>query len=133
MKTTISIILSLIILASCQSKEDEVQALNAEVIAIHDEVMPKMDEIMKLKSKLQQKLILGDIEEQETEKIQSLLVELEEADQVMMNWMRNFDSLMEDKTEEDKIAYLETQKKAIQIVKDKMLSAISQAESYLNS
>lgn len=133
MKTIISFVFSLIILVSCQSKEKEIQLLNAEVIAIHDEVMPKMDEVMKLKSKLQQQLMSETIEAPEKQKIQSLIIELEEADQAMMNWMRNYDSLMEGKTEEEKLSYLNTQKESIQSVKEKMLGAISQADSYLNS
>lgn len=49
----------------------------------------------------------------------------------MMNWMRNYDSLMEGMSEEEKLTYLMKEEAAIKLVKQKMLSAISEAKIFL--
>jgi hypothetical protein len=92
-----------------------------------------MDDIMKLKAQL--KLIKADTAEvlpsDELILVNNLIDNLEKADKSMMNWMRNYDSLMEGMSEEEKLTYLMKEEAAIKLVKQKMLSAISEAKIFL--
>jgi hypothetical protein len=118
---------------SCETDKKSVEELQADVIEVHDEVMPKMDDIMKLKAQL--KLIKADTAEvlpsDELILVNNLIDNLEKADKSMMNWMRNYDSLMEGMSEEEKLTYLMKEEAAIKLVKQKMLSAISEAKIFL--
>lgn len=122
-------------LLSCDgnNKEKEIESLKSEVIGIHDEVMPKMDDIMKLKSKLQQNIDQANdsIDDDSLTTEQNLIINLEKADEDMMVWMRNYDPLMEGMTHEEKVEYLKQTKIDIQMVKQQMLSAISESEAFL--
>lgn len=104
----LSFFLVAILLVSCTSKEKDIEKLKSETIAIHDEVMPKMDDIMKLKKALKAKKDTS--EDVKPNQVQDLILALEEADEAMMNWMRNYDPRMEAMSDEEKIAYLKRQK-----------------------
>jgi len=120
---------------SCKTDKKSVEELQADVIEVHDEVMPKMDDIMKLKAQL--KLIKVDTSEvlpsDELVLVNNLIDNLEKADKSMMNWMRNYDSLMEGMSEEEKLNYLMKEEAAIKLVKQKMLSAISEAKTFIEN
>ncbi|GAB3332815.1 hypothetical protein GCM10027429_12640 [Marivirga atlantica] len=126
-------VLVAILFFSCETDKKSVEELQADVIEVHDEVMPKMDDIMKLKAQL--KLIKADTAEvlpsDELILVNNLIDNLEKADKSMMNWMRNYDSLMEGMSEEEKLTYLMKEEAAIKLVKQKMLSAISEAKIFL--
>jgi hypothetical protein len=126
----VSLILFAVITLSCESKEKEVEKLKTETIAIHDEVMPKMDDIMKLKKSLKDAMLEADSVQKE--EIRNRVGALEEADQAMMNWMRNYDPRMEDMTDAEKIEYLKNQKASISEVSEKMKKSIAEAKTYLN-
>ncbi|ADR23350.1 hypothetical protein MATR_28010 [Marivirga tractuosa] len=126
----LSFFLVAILLVSCTSKEKDIEKLKSETIAIHDEVMPKMDDIMKLKKALKAKKDTS--EDVKPNQVQDLILALEEADEAMMNWMRNYDPRMEAMSDEEKIAYLKRQKKSIEEVSEKMKFSISEAEAFLN-
>jgi len=122
-----------LLLFACEADKKGIEELQADVIEVHDEVMPKMDDIMKLKAQL--KLIKADtaqvLPSDDLILVNNLIDNLEKADKSMMKWMRSYDSLMEDMTEEEKIAYLKKEEAAIKLVKQKMLSAISEAKLFL--
>ncbi len=119
-------------LFSCTSKEKQIESLKSEVIDIHDEVMPRMNEVMQLKKELVERGNSIDSSQIETlAEIQSHILYLEEADEEMMNWMRNYDPEMKDMTEEEKIAYLKKEKVSIKLVKQIMMSAITESKLYL--
>jgi len=126
-------IVSVLILAflffSCESKQKEVEKLKSETIAIHDEVMPKMDDIMKLKRSL--KLKRDTVSAEDKANIQDMIIALEESDEAMMNWMRNYDPRMQDMTDTEKIEYLTQQKAAISEVSEKMKKSIAEAEEFV--
>ncbi|MBT8231640.1 MAG: hypothetical protein HKO66_12455 [Saprospiraceae bacterium] len=105
----------------------KVEALYTEVIAIHDEVMPKMSTIHKLKKKLKK------IENGVVTKV--LIDNLDKADEGMMQWMEDFAVFkkMDDKSDEEKIKFLEEEKEKITKVSVNMKSSISIAEAYLNN
>lgn len=145
-----SLILSVTILFSCgnqnKTERDQLQiedrkpseaeqaetALYEEVMAIHDEVMPKMDDMMRLKSQLQAKLEQKETTQEEALALRSAIKELEQADEAMMQWMRNFKPQDHVNDHQKVIAYYQEQKKYIKEVKDKMLAAIENARKKLN-
>ncbi|MEM6359466.1 MAG: hypothetical protein AAF149_01570 [Bacteroidota bacterium] len=112
-------------------EERELKALYDEVIDIHDEVMPKMDDIMKAKGALQEQLDTLRDSNPESSAIQELeqtILSLAQADEAMMNWMRNF------KPQEDTVGhnaamdYYKEERQKISSVKDQMLNALEEAD-----
>lgn len=133
--TLLSLLILSFSLLSCSSDEKKVEVLQKEVIAIHDEVMPRMDELMNLKGKLQevQKSLDSSASQEKKREIQRHVVNLNNADEEMMNWMRQYNPQMENMTEQEKLIYLEAQKIAIKMVRQEMLSAIAESEQFLKS
>jgi len=145
----ISAILLSIVLFSCgspksnENKEVEIEhkelpaeeraerALYDEVMKVHDEAMPKMDNMMKLKGKLQEQLdLLREQESDEsTEVLEEAIKNLEEADEAMMQWMRDFEPMDNDSVAHEKVLkYYEKQKFEIEEVHQKMQAAIAKAK-----
>jgi len=108
---------------SCKEKspeQEKLDQLHKEVMFIHDDVMPKMGNMHNLKKSLRKSLHLSE---------SPIIDSLEIAEDAMMDWMHEYDKPT---TDEDFSEYLAQQKKAISIVRDKMLSAIAQAENALS-
>ncbi|GAA5042908.1 hypothetical protein GCM10011506_45850 [Marivirga lumbricoides] len=122
-------------LQSCNSKEKDIEVLKDEVISIHDEVMPRMDELMRLKGELKemQNTLDSTATQESKREITRHITSLNKADEEMMNWMRKYDPQMENKSEQEKLDYLESQKIAIKMVRQEMLSAIAQSEEFLKN
>lgn len=109
--------------------------LHDEVMAIHDEVMPKMDQIMRLKTALREKLELAKQQSAGKEKVDTLeqaILKLEEADEAMMQWMRDFQSQKDAADQQKAVQYYKEQKVAITQVKEKMLTAIQNGTEVLS-
>jgi len=106
----------------------EVEKLYKEVMVIHDEVMPEISTIHKLKKKIRKS-------DGESEVSLSLIKELDDADESMMSWMSDFGKFrsMDDASSEEKIAYLNSEKKKISEVSRIMKKAIADGENYLKS
>ncbi|MEM7108033.1 MAG: hypothetical protein AAF519_07390 [Bacteroidota bacterium] len=116
--------------------ERELKALYDEVIDIHDEVMPKMDDIMKAKGTLQEKLdtlVEIDPENKAIPELKEVITDLAEADEAMMDWMRNFKPKDEGENHQLVLKYYEDEKVKISEVKDQMLSAIDNANRMIKS
>lgn len=113
---------------ACKSDKalhSESKVLYDQVMAVHDEVMPKMRDVRQLSKKLKK------IEESQSEKeIQDVLSNMELADEAMMDWMAQF-KMPKNKSREAELEYLNGQIVSVNDMKDKMLSAISQAEKLL--
>jgi len=113
--------------------EDPNQALYEQVMAIHDEVMPKMEDIYKIKSQLQEQIAnTPDMVVERREKIEKMIKELDSANNLMMDWMHQFDPLPDSVDEEESRAYLENQMEKIKAVKDGMFSALEMAKEPTN-
>lgn len=112
----------------CTDPNAEVVQLEEEVIAIHDEVMPKMTDIHQLKKGLQSKLS----PEVDSNRLLNLILELEQADEAMMSWMDQYDAPDLTQPKEQNMLYLNQQKEKMIEVKNKMLTAITAAQSELN-
>lgn len=114
--------------AETTSENPEVAQLEKEVLAIHDEVMPKMDDLMRLKRKAKVQLAKDSVSSSQKQPLQTLIQELEAADEAMMHWMRNYDHDLQGKLPEEKLNYLQAEKVKITKVKQQMLQTLAKAE-----
>jgi Mg2+ and Co2+ transporter CorA len=124
------------ILACSDTKLAEIAKLKQEVMAIHDEMMPKMDDLMTMKSKLNQVLSQPDSmlsaadSTMRAQEILEALNALNQADEAMMVWMRNYHA--EDITQLDSlVGYLNNEMKSVKEMKLKMIDGIKKAEETL--
>lgn len=149
-----SIILSLLVtsifLVGCSNSFEEQKVLFDEVMVVHDEVMPEMQTIYDLKKQLDTKLTqIG----QDTSGLDSALFilvvqnkqALEQADDAMMTWMRDFADKMappgkdkyqpyldkKEMTHDDYMKFLLAEKTKIADVKDAMTSSLENAKQLL--
>ncbi len=137
MKLTLGILSTFFFAISITSCGDggkaEREALRDEVIAIHDEVMPKMGDLRKVRKSLEamaDTLATDSMMLADAEKIRALAKEIEDANESMMAWMRQFEpGIMEDGTPHGEVmAYLKEQKEAIDKVKQDMLESLSKGQ-----
>ena len=123
------ILLSLsFLLVSCQSKRDK---LEQEVMAIHDEVMPMIPDIRKNKTKLEE-MIKNASEAKDTVnqiKCEKAYYLLNQADDAMFGWMRQFAELNPDQSVGDvkAIKILKEQKESATRMRDLMLKNVKEA------
>lgn len=121
----------ILFISGCKQKES-VSKLEKEVLAIHDEVMPKMADINNLLVKftaLKDQFLNGpdSILVNEIVAIDSMILLLEEADEAMMNWMRQYKSPGKDMEEEEAKNYLIKEKEKILAVRKIMNEHIETA------
>ena len=123
---------SLVMLVSCgKSLEQQNEELFDEVMKIHDEVMPEMGAIRKTRKAV---LELQEASEDSTLRVQLLEVsnQLDEANEAMMNWMRNFEPDFQGTPEERK-QYLDAEKKKMIEVRDMMLGSLQKGNDFLSA
>ncbi len=120
------------ILFSCQS-EDKVEKARKEVFAIHDEIMPEMGSLMKLKRETKNKIQLLDSLGVNTDvsNLNTIIQELDEADEAMMKWMRKFKNPTEETSETEALKYLEGELKKIKEVRSKFNISMEKATKEL--
>ncbi|MEN8247876.1 MAG: hypothetical protein ABFS32_03020 [Bacteroidota bacterium] len=134
MRKTSLLFISLLIaafagLVSCSNSDsnDEKQKAYDKVIAVHDEVMPKLSQISNLKEQITKHIaILND--STEIAEWQQLIGELDDADESMWVWMRQFDSYLDDKSEEEALEYLKEEQVKVDEVARKINESIAKAE-----
>jgi len=119
----------------------QVDSLKAQVMAVHDSVMPKMDDIMAYRMATQRRIKQLDSlskinkagnNQMQQQQLDSLLYQLDTADEAMMQWMQQFDGQMKAKTGSEKIVYLQNEKVRIDSVRNLMLGSIDRARKLLN-
>lgn len=125
-----SIFLFLVVLISIQCKDKspqdaELDKLFDEVMTIHDDVMPKTATIHRLKKKLK-----NEIQDDNQAAVNTVISQLDIADEGMMQWMANFKKPKNKSFEEAK-SYLNGEKVKITKVKKDILSAIAVAEELI--
>jgi methylphosphotriester-DNA--protein-cysteine methyltransferase len=120
------------------TQKNEQAALYKEVIDIHDEVMPRMRDINQLLKDIDTRVsefeadsLLTPDQLAEKQNLESTKSLLEDANEGMMSWMRDFQQIEEDQEHEEVIKYLSDEKQKIQAIKEDILSAIEEAESSL--
>ncbi len=148
-------ILVILSLSACQPKESQNQdkqvvkdrelpaeeqaekLLHDEIMAVHDEVMPKMDVIMSIKGELLEKLDslrdLPEVPASTVEKLESGVKSLENADESMMSWMRQWSPPGDSVSHNSKLRYYNQQKVKMNTVRDDMLNSIDSAKLLLES
>lgn len=113
------------------------ETMHDQIMAVHDEVMPKMDIIMNVKGQLLEKLDslrdLSNSPETTIELISSSVAALEEADENMMNWMRNWNPPADTVSHDKKMDFYKVQQKAIDMVSNNMKQSIDSATMVLKS
>lgn len=110
-----------------------------EVMAIHDEVMPRMGDINRirrtLKNALEEKQ--DSVGTAEVTRVQQAILQLEEADSLMMEWMAAFNpGYAQAKTAQDSVAvlnFLEKERVRITTVRDRMLESINYGNEILST
>ncbi len=115
----------LFLCSSCKDSSPEgkeIQQLHEEVMVIHDDVMPKMRDIYKLRKAL--------LKHDDQSEVEHLISALENADDAMMDWMADYKKPKA--SDPGYQQYLANEKVLIAGVRDQMLSAISDAEAFLN-
>ncbi|MEL6122452.1 MAG: hypothetical protein AAFR14_01920 [Bacteroidota bacterium] len=128
MKFAFLALLGLILLqTACRADQDTPEGLlYQQVMDIHDEVMPQMKDIHQLRKKLRK--IEGAAS---NESIQDMLLELQKADDQMMDWMADFKRPKEG--DSNAMSYLNTEMSKIEKVRDNMLSTIANGQEILQS
>lgn len=119
------------------SEEDKAEkVLYDEVMAIHDSIMPLTDNMMTLKRELQAKLDSAKKTDKGTEALQPLeekIKQLEEADEAMWQWMRNFEAQDKVENHDQVMAYYTLQMAEIKKVRTAMMSAMKNANQQLKT
>lgn len=110
------------------TSEEDTDALMKEVMVVHDKAMAQMSEMSQLRKKLREALN----EAEDTSAYHNAYSDLAQAQEDMMEWMRNFEN--PDKmevSEEEKAQYLEEQKEKITDVAEYTDRSIDKAKAVL--
>ena len=115
---------------ACSHGRSDVQILHDEVMEIHDAVMPKMSDINHMQKEL--KKMIEKLDSTKIEQAESLLADLNHADKIMWDWMHEFKVPDVSHSKSVQIQYYAEEKVKIEVVRDKMLSSIEKAKSFLD-
>ena len=121
------------VFAACQTKSEEtdLKALKDEVFEIHDAVMPKMGDLRRVRKALM--LQADSLQVSDSVRVNVLLNasdKIADANESMMDWMRNFDPNFEG-TDEEILNYLNEKKASITKVKEDMLGSLAEGQAIL--
>lgn len=127
MKYSILFISLMTIFFSCKKEfaTQEIKTSYESVMAVHDEVMPKISKIQRYKKKLRK---LDNKDNQ----VKSLIKNLSDADDGMMDWMAEF-KLDQTTSSKEQMIYLKNEQIRINKVSVDMLSSIDAARKYLEN
>ena len=110
------------------------QALYDDIMLVHDEMMPKMEDLMRIRGEVQEikdSLKAAGIDE-DIDVLVSTIQMVENADESMMNWMRNFEPVSSEESHENIMAYYTDQKNKMDSVKLIMEEAIGKGQAILS-
>ncbi len=131
--------LLVLLVYSCTDAEMEKRRkLGEEVLKVHDEIMLKMQANGELEEKID--LLMAAAEEdtasvlyQRMDEMKQIRLELDNADNAMMDWMANYQYPPDDMSQDSAMAYLNEQMAAIKDVGRQLDEAENKAEELLNS
>ncbi|MFK8101429.1 MAG: hypothetical protein AB8G15_02845 [Saprospiraceae bacterium] len=129
MKYSILLLLGMSLLAmACGDNYQAQQAAHDKVMEIHDDVMPKTSEIQRLVRSLKKHLKIEEgqppLDDATKAKIESVMQQLEAADEGMMSWMSSYKKPKKEMEKAAALAYLEKEKAQITKVRTEMLASI---------
>lgn len=125
------------LLFACESNDPNHKIQNEltdQVWVIHDEVMPKISEINRIQRQLR-KLTKGQ-ELAPDDPVLDMLTRLEDADEGMMVWMKEFKKPSEmrgEKSHDEIMTYLREEMSKVEKVKTDMLSSIKDGQAMVDS
>jgi hypothetical protein len=114
-------------------------SLYHEVMQGHDVGMAKMSTLRKYQRQAKAQLDSmstiprGKLNEQYNRAIRDLLEELNYADHAMFKWMEEFKVDSAEDDEKKRLAYLESEKPKVEMVRDNILNSLRRADSLLGS
>lgn len=119
-------------------KNTDADRLQKEVEEIHDESMSEIGTLRYYQDTLGTLLRGMNVDTNNTntelkEKFTSVIAELNAADDMMMDWMRNYNPKSSEMEESARLKYLNSEKEKITKVKNRMDEAIRKAENLLKS
>lgn len=127
-----------LMLGACNSEKEkgsDADRLQKEVESIHDETMAKIGALRYYQDTLGTLLRAMNTDTassaNEKQTFTSTLAILNEADDAMMDWMRNYNPNNAEMSREERLKYLQSEKNKILEVQKKMDSAISGAKTLL--
>ncbi|MEM6264449.1 MAG: hypothetical protein AAGI38_18180 [Bacteroidota bacterium] len=129
-----------VLVTACGPAEKELQdKLMGEVMAVHDEVMPKMGQIHELEKAVGSKITMLTADSTAIPDsamlatLQQVATNLKNADDGMMNWMREFEKPdPATQSHEEIMEYLTGEMVKVEEVKTSMLSAIEEANGLVS-
>jgi len=137
MKTLYKIAISclfILVLVSCSQDKKQEELLYKVVLDKHDEVMPEMGNLVRLTRQIDAILSSDTLNTDSiSNKNGTLLVlkkDLEDANESMMAWMRQFEPVEEGTPHEQVMEYLKNQKIGIELVQQQVENAKQNAEKY---
>ncbi len=108
--------------------------LQKEVMLMHDSIMPSISRLMQVKTAVKIKLQEGNIsDENQLRELRNIINSLEEADEAMMTWMRNYKTNYEGMRDEEIRSYLLKEKQQIRQVGEKIVESMKKAKVVLAS
>jgi hypothetical protein len=119
-----------IILSGCEDKRAEKKAILDSVLKVHDKVMAADGELNDNKMKMDTLVKQGNLTAKDSGFM--LREKLIVADSVMYKWMNNFDIDQKDKSDDESIVYMRTQKKLIIAIDSQLNAANDEAKKYLS-
>jgi len=135
MKKVVFLLFMVATATACSNEQKEQKdALMAEVMAAHDEVMPKMGELRKTAKNLQAKAdSLSTLTDQdfaaEISTLRQTAKRIEDANEGMMEWMRQFEMPDNEAPIAEVLVYLKDQKEKVDKVKDEMLKSLEEGKA----
>jgi hypothetical protein len=105
----------------------DVKKIYDEVILIHDQIMPEISTIHKLKKEIKSS-------DKQDSLVMIHVMELDKADEAMMDWMAEFSKYrkMDNESDSLKINYLTDEKNKISRISNQMQNAIKNAQIFLS-
>lgn len=106
--------------------DEQIAEMHDEVMAIHDEVMPKMEDLFNERQRLS-RMLEETTDSMETDNIHTSIQELIEADEAMMQWMREFNPREFEGDNEALANYYASEKTRIEEVRSMVLTSLENA------
>jgi hypothetical protein len=127
-------VLSICIFSCSDTEGDKLEKLHNEIMVVHDEVMPQTAELNRLKRQLKSyKDVVSDENANLKDSLINGILLLSKSEDLMTDWMANYDYPNEDVKPEQMEKYLVGQKDSIKNVSDNFKMSIAIAQEFLKN